>query len=289
MWSTILLFTSFSKTLLITERKLTGQQFLVVDLSPTFLNTGTTDETLQQCGKKDSFRHILKRLASMYESSGSQFQFLRTNTGIQSGPDAFDESRFVMTFLTILKVMEILCNFRLVLEVNIGQEIAESSRLELWEKFLANNFALWNAEGDTSGPLNRGDKADLPFLKTLSNSPKVPRAKFLGIESCFVLVAYASLTASRTILQRLLACLNFTFDSEDLFCCYKWRNDFYSAENYGDERSLTWYLWWVIYTSISTWTHSQSSLAVVQALNLKISFDRTSLKWWRRPCQSAQE
>ena len=51
--------------------------------------------------KKDSFRHILKSLASMYESSGSQFQFLRTNTGIQSGPDAFDESRFVMTFLTI--------------------------------------------------------------------------------------------------------------------------------------------------------------------------------------------
>ena len=101
MWSTILLFTSFSKTLLITERRLTGQQFLVVDLFPTFLNTGTTDETLQQCGKKDSFRHILKSLASMYESSGSQFQFLRTNTGIQSGPDTFDESRFVMTFLTI--------------------------------------------------------------------------------------------------------------------------------------------------------------------------------------------
>ena len=34
----------------------------------------------------------------MYESPGSQF--LRTTTGIQSGPDAFDESRFVMTFLT---------------------------------------------------------------------------------------------------------------------------------------------------------------------------------------------
>ena len=32
----------------------------------------------------------------------------------------------------------------------------------------------------------------------------------------FVLLAYASLVASRTLLQWLLACLNFTLDSEDL-------------------------------------------------------------------------
>ena len=32
----------------------------------------------------------------------------------------------------------------------------------------------------------------------------------------FVLVAYTSLAASRTLFQRLLACLNFTLDSEDL-------------------------------------------------------------------------
>ena len=31
-----------------------------------------------------------------------------------------------------------------------------------------------------------------------------------------VLLAYASLAASKTLLQRLLACLNFTSDSEDL-------------------------------------------------------------------------
>ena len=36
-----------------------------------------------------------------------------------------------------------------------------------------------------------------------------------------VLVAYASLTASITLLQQLLAYVNFTLDSEDLFCCYK--------------------------------------------------------------------
>ena len=83
----------------------------------TFLNTGTTDETFQQPGKPDSFIHILKSLASMYENSGSQF--LRTTTRIQSGPDAFDESKFAMTFLTIFRVREILCDFRLVLEYYI--------------------------------------------------------------------------------------------------------------------------------------------------------------------------
>ena len=36
-----------------------------------------------------------------------------------------------------------------------------------------------------------------------------------------VLVAYGSLAASRTIVQRILACLNFTIDFEDLFCWYK--------------------------------------------------------------------
>ena len=38
----------------------------------------------------------------------------------------------------------------------------------------------------------------------------------------FGLVAYANLAASRTLLQPQLACLNFTLDSEDLLCWYKW-------------------------------------------------------------------
>ena len=83
----------------------------------------------------------------MYESSGSHV--FRTTTGIQSGPDSFDESRFVTNFLTILGVMEILCSFRLVLEENTVKEIPESSKLEFLEKFLANNFALSDAEDNT--------------------------------------------------------------------------------------------------------------------------------------------
>ena len=61
----------------------------------------------------------------MQESSGSQF--FRPTTGIQSGPDAFDKSRFVMTFLTILGVTKTVWSFRLVLQGKTGKEIADSS------------------------------------------------------------------------------------------------------------------------------------------------------------------
>ena len=72
-----------------------------------------------------------------------------------------------MTFLTIFGVTEILYSFRLVLEGKTGKEIPESSRLEFLEKFLANNFALSEAEDNTSRPLNRGGIADLPLLRIL--------------------------------------------------------------------------------------------------------------------------
>ena len=51
------------------------------DLSPAFLNTGTTDEKFQQSEQQGSFRDILKSLASMHESSGSRF--FRATTGFK--------------------------------------------------------------------------------------------------------------------------------------------------------------------------------------------------------------
>ena len=101
----------------------------------------------------------------MYERLGSQF--FRSTTGINSRPDTFDESRFVMTFLAILGVTEILCSFRLVLEGKTGKEIPKSSKLEFFKKFLANNFALSDAEDNTSRLLNRGGISYLPWLRTL--------------------------------------------------------------------------------------------------------------------------
>ena len=118
----------------------------------------TTDENFQHSGKQDSLGHLWKSLANTLESPGSQF--FRITTGIQSGLDAFDKSRFIMAFLTIVGVTEILCSFKLVLEGKTDKEIPESSRLEFLEKFSANNFALSDAEDNTSGSLNRGGIAD---------------------------------------------------------------------------------------------------------------------------------
>ena len=125
-----------------------------------------------------------------------------------------------MTFLTILGVTEILCSFRLVLEGKTGKEIPEPSRLEFLEKFSANN--LLDTEDNASGPLNRGSIADLPLLRTLlAICQKSRESSFLEVMDSFVLLAHASLTASRTFLQRLLACLNFTLESEDLSFWYR--------------------------------------------------------------------
>ena len=43
----------------------------------------------------------------------------------------------------------------------------------------------------------------------------------------FALLAYVNLAASRILLQQLLACLNFTLESEDLSLWYIQKNDFY--------------------------------------------------------------
>ena len=111
-----------------------------------------------------------------------------------------------MTFLTILGVTEILCSFRLVLEGKTGKEIPESSRLEFIEKFSANNFALSDAEDNTSGLLNRGGVPDLLLLRTLlAIRQKSREPSFREVMDSLALLAYASLAASRTFLQQLLA------------------------------------------------------------------------------------
>ena len=110
-----------------------------------------------------------------------------------------------------MEVTEILCSFKLVLEGKSDKEIPESSRLEFLKKFSAKNYGLSDAEGNTSRPLNRGCIADLPLLRTLlAICQKSQEASFWEVMNSFVLLAYVSLAASRTLLQQLLASLNVT-------------------------------------------------------------------------------
>ena len=104
----------------------------------------------------------------------------------------------------------------------MSKETHDSWSLEFLEKLLANNFALSDAEDNISRPLNRGVIADLPLLRTLLAIHQTSQEpSFWEKMNSFVLLAYASLAASRTFLQWLLACLNFSLDSEDLFSWYK--------------------------------------------------------------------
>ena len=99
-------------------------------------------------------------------------------------------------------VTQISCSFKLILRGKTGKEIPESSRLEFLEKFSASNFALSDAEDTTCGPLNRGGMADLPFLRTLlAIHQKSREPSFWEVIDSFVLLAYARLAASRTLLQ----------------------------------------------------------------------------------------
>ena len=101
-----------------------------------------------------------------------------------------------------MRVTEILYSFKLVLEGKTRKEIPESSRLELLENFSANNFGLSDADDKTSKLLDTGGIADLLLLRTvLAIHHKSIEPSFWKVRDPFVLLAYASLTASRTFLQ----------------------------------------------------------------------------------------
>ena len=102
--------------------------------------------------------------------------------------------------------------------------------------------------------MNRGAIADLTLLRTLlAIYKKSQEPRFWEVMNSFVLLAYPSLAASRTLFQQLLACLNFTLDSEDLSFWYKQKKGFLwtmaagqAAKNNGDLWDLTWYFQWGI-------------------------------------------
>ena len=63
-------------------------------------------------------------------------------------------------------------------------------KIRVLEKFSANNFALLDAEDNTSGPLNRGGIADLPLLRTvLAICLKSQKPSFWEVmDTCFITI-----------------------------------------------------------------------------------------------------
>ena len=128
-------------------------------------------------------------------------------------------------------------------------------KIRVFRKVFSKQFCFIAWKDNTSGPLNRGGTADLPLpIAVLTIRQKFLGPSFSEVMEPFILLAYANLKASRTLLQQLLACLNFTLDLEDFFCWFKWKMWFLwtmaaaqAAENHGDEWGLTSYIWWGIY------------------------------------------
>ena len=89
-------------------------------------------------------------------------------------------------------------------------------------KVFSKQFCFIDGEDNTSTPLNRGGIADLPLFRTLlAIRQKSREPSFWEVMDSFVLLAYANLAASTTLLQWLLAWLDFTLEAEDLSFWYK--------------------------------------------------------------------
>ena len=133
------------------------------------------------------------------------------------------------------------------------------------------------------------------YSKAIGNLPKIQRAKFLASDGLFCLWAYASL--ARTHLQQLVASLNFTLDSEDLFCWYKPKNWFLwtmaaaqATKNHSDVWGLiTWHWQWGIDTSVPNWIYIHYKVEAAEAMSLNTSSRGTPLKWSERQSHSVWE
>ena len=128
--------------------------------------------------------------------------------------------------------------------LNVAQALLNTSKHYTCKHYCLKHFLyLLYLLYHTSWPLNRGGIADLPLLRTLlAICQKSQEPTFYERMGSFALLAHASLAASRTILQRLLACPNFTLDSEDVYFWYKRKKLFLwtmvaarAAEKHGDE------------------------------------------------------
>ena len=165
-----------------------------------------------------------------------------------------------MTFLTKLRVNRNIIQFQISSRRENKPRDYWVTKIRVPRKNLSNNFALSDAEVNIFGPSNRGGIADLPCLRTLlAILQKSPESQLFGEWWTLFLLSYASQAGSRTFLEQLLVCLNFTLDSEVILMSY-------------DGSSSSWKPW--------IW------LAATEEPILKILSYVTSLKWTPRLSQS---
>ena len=192
---------------------------------------------------------------------------------LEHNQDAFEESRFIMTFSTILQVMEVLCSFRLVLE---GKTVS----------FFSNNFALLEAKDNNSRLWNRR----FAFVEnTVSNLPKVPRTKFLGSDGFFCFSSICKFGSFKNLFATITSLSELYLRIRRFFSLVQTKKVI--SMNYGSSTS-SWKPWrWVrldliltmrdiyINCNLSSLTKYTSNRSIEF---IKISSYGASLKWsWR--------
>ena len=177
-WSRSLLFTSFSK---ITNHRKKTNRAVVFSCTP-------LDETFQQSKNTRFLQTPIEEF--LYYVRKFSSQFFRTTTGIQLREYAFDQSKLVMTIITNLRVTEILCSFRLVLE----EKTRDTWLLKIWvpRKVFNKQFCFLSDAEDNTYRLGEVQQRHSRFAfveNTISNSPEVPRAKLLGSDRFFCFIS----------------------------------------------------------------------------------------------------
>ena len=127
---------------------------------------------------------------------------------------------------------------------------------------------------------------------TISNLPKVPRAKFLGSDGliCFISICKFGSFKNPFALITSLSKLYFRF-RRFILLVQKKKNVI--SINYGSSTSCwkprRWVRFDLILTMSNIYINSNLNPEFKEALNLKISSHGTSLKWSTRPFKSVQQ
>ena len=217
---------------------------------------------------QDSARHLLYSFARTGESLGEHLW--RTIDGIWSGPVALNASRSRITLATNLEVILIeLIPWSVFRDRISGSGWKLSSRVEFVENFLAKRFALSLEDVNTSGPLKRGEIADLPLLRMMLEILRILRNPICW-EAIEWRVASEKLdfASSRILLQWFREARNSFKFSADLFQWYWWKTWLRCAMataqagvNHREECGFSWNLRWGMKQSIPISIHFAISLA----------------------------
>ena len=164
------------------------RQFLGANLSPKFLNTGTTDATFWHSGTKDSFRHILKSSASLYESSDSQ-QNHHWNT--------------IRTRCLPCDLCTHLVSYRKIIQFQISSRRENLViKIRVLTKLFSNQFCSIRCRRKCLQSVNQRRHSRFTFVentKVICQKSREPG--FWEVMDSFAFLAYASLAASRILLQ----------------------------------------------------------------------------------------